>query len=114
MAAKPIVMVNADVEINSGPWHNFSKVPLIYASVKLILTRKPHLMMKVWRFKVIIYSDETINRVCLLLNALGIHYIQESISFELKMGDETCRFVTLHKPLYQSHNQFESFSHNSE
>ena len=49
-------------------------------------------------------------RNSLLLNILGIHYLQEYINFEIMIGGKLCRFVSLYHQSNQSQDDFESFS----
>ena len=43
------------------------------------------------------------------LRILNVQYLQESICFELKIGDKTCNFLSLYKSPGQSQNDFETF-----
>ena len=44
------------------------------------------------------------------LRILDIYYLQESICFELKIGDKLCNFLSLYRSLSQSQEEFEKFS----
>ena len=48
------------------------------------------------------------------LRVLSIHYLQECINFELKIGDKLCNFISLYRSLSQSPDEFENFSENLE
>ena len=37
------------------------------------------------------------------------HYLQESISFELKVGDKLCNFISLYRSPSETENEFEKF-----
>ena len=43
------------------------------------------------------------------LRVLNIYYLQESISFELKMGDKLCNFIFLYSSPSQAQDEFENF-----
>ena len=43
------------------------------------------------------------------LRVLNIHYLQESISFELKKGDKLYNFISLHRSLSQKNDEFGKF-----
>ena len=45
---------------------------------------------------------------------LDIYYLQESICFELKIGDKLCNFISLYRSPSQSQDEFEKFSENLE
>ena len=45
---------------------------------------------------------------------MSIHYLQECINFELKIGDKLCNFISLYRSLSQSHDEFEKFSEDLE
>ena len=53
-------------------------------------------------------------RNVLSLKILGIPYLQECISFEIIIGGELCKFVSLYHPLNQLQDDFESFANNFE
>ena len=48
------------------------------------------------------------------LRILNIQYLQESIYFELKIGDKTCSFLCLYRSPSQSQDDFETFTENLE
>ena len=48
------------------------------------------------------------------LRVLSIHYLQECIDFELKIGDKLCNFISLYRSPSQSQNEFEKFSEDLE
>ena len=48
------------------------------------------------------------------LRVLDIYYLQESICFELKIGDKLCNFISLYRSPSQSQDEFEKFSENLE
>ena len=50
----------------------------------------------------------------LALRLLNIHYLQEVISFELKMGDKLSNFISLCRTPSQTQEKFEKFSENLE
>ena len=52
------------------------------------------------------------NKNSLPLRVLSIHYLQECINFELKIGNKLCNFIFLHRSLSQSQDEFEKFSAN--
>ena len=45
---------------------------------------------------------------------INVKYLQESISFELKIGGKCCRFSSLCRSLGQTHDEFETFLKNYE
>ena len=45
---------------------------------------------------------------------LSIHYLQERINFELKIGDKFCNFISLYRSSSQTQDEFEKFSENFE
>ena len=45
---------------------------------------------------------------------LNIYYLQESISFEMKIGDKLCNFISLYRSPSQTQDEFEKFSENLE
>ena len=53
-------------------------------------------------------------RNSLPLKILGIHYLQECITFEIMIGGKLCRFVSLYRSPNQSEDDFESFANNFE
>ena len=61
-------------------------------------------------------SNSTRGRICIYyksalpLNVPNIHYLQESINFELKIGDKLCNFVSWYRPPSQKQDEFERFS----
>ena len=48
------------------------------------------------------------------LRALNIYFLQESISFELKIDDRLCNFFSLYRSSSQTQGKFEKFSENLE
>ena len=72
----------------------------------------------------LIRSDHSSNKkrggVCIFyknslpLRVLSIHYLQECINFELKIGDKLCNFISLYRSPSQSLDEFEKFSENLE
>ena len=48
------------------------------------------------------------------LRVLSIHYLQECINFELKIGDKLCNLISLYRSPSQSQEEFEKFSENLE
>ena len=48
------------------------------------------------------------------LRVLDIYYLQESICFELKIGDKLCNFISLYRSPSQSQDEFEKLSENLE
>ena len=48
------------------------------------------------------------------LRILNVQYLQESICFELKIGDKTCNFLSLYRSPSQSQDDFETFTENLE
>ena len=48
------------------------------------------------------------------LRVLDIYYLQESISFELKIGDILCNFISLYRSPSPTKDKFETFSENLE
>ena len=53
-------------------------------------------------------------KTCLSLKVLDIQYLNECITFELKIGDKLCTFVTLYRSPSQSLDNFETFIDNFE
>ena len=53
-------------------------------------------------------------RNSLPLKILNIHYLQESISFELQVGSKICKFVSLYQSPSQTSDNFEKFADNFE
>ena len=45
---------------------------------------------------------------------MSIHYLQECINFELKIGDKLCNCISLYRSPSQSQDEFEKFSENLE
>ena len=50
----------------------------------------------------------------LSLRIIDITYLNESVRFELKVGDKLCSFIALHRSPSQSQDQFKSFIENLE
>ena len=50
----------------------------------------------------------------LLLKILNIHYLQESISFELQVGSKICEFISLYRSPSQTSDDVEKFTDNCE
>ena len=48
------------------------------------------------------------------LRILNVQYLQESICFELKIGDKNCNFSSLYRSQSQSQDDFETFTENFE
>ena len=48
------------------------------------------------------------------LKLINIHYLNECITFEIKLGDKICNFVSLHRSPNQSEDDFENFCNNFE
>ena len=46
------------------------------------------------------------------LKLVNIHYLNESITFEIKLGDKICNFVSLYRSPNQSEDDFENFCNN--
>ena len=46
------------------------------------------------------------------LRVLNISYLKECLNFELKIGNKSCTFITLHRSPSQSQDDFETFSDN--
>ena len=46
------------------------------------------------------------------LRVLNIYYLQECISFELKIGDKLCNFICLYRSPSQTQDEFDKFSEN--
>ena len=53
-------------------------------------------------------------RTSLPLNILNIHYLQESISFELQFGSKICKCISLYRSSSQTSDYFEKFTDNFE
>ena len=53
-------------------------------------------------------------RNSLLLKILNIHYLHESISFQLQVGSKICKFVSLCRSPNQTSDDFEKFTDNFE
>ena len=53
-------------------------------------------------------------RNSLPLKILNIHYLQESISFELQVGSKICKFVSLYRSSSQTSDDFEKLIDNFE
>ena len=50
----------------------------------------------------------------LSLRILNVQNLQESICFELKIGDKTCNFLSLYRSPSKSQDDFETFTENLE
>ena len=50
----------------------------------------------------------------LTLKLINIHYLNECITFEIKLGDKICNFVSLYRSPNQSEDDFENFCNNFE
>ena len=50
----------------------------------------------------------------LLLKLINIHYLNECVTFEIKLGDKICNFVSLYRSPNQSEDDFENFSNHFE
>ena len=48
------------------------------------------------------------------LKLINIHYLNECITFEIKLGDKICNFVSLYRSPNQSKDDFENFCNNFE
>ena len=48
------------------------------------------------------------------LKLINIHYLNECITFEVKLGDKICNFVSLCRSPNQSEDDFENFCNNFE
>ena len=48
------------------------------------------------------------------IKILNIHYLQESISFELQVDSKICEFVSLYRSPSQTSDEFEKFTDNCE
>ena len=48
------------------------------------------------------------------LKLINIHYLNESVTFEIKLGDKICNFVSLYRSPNQSEDDFENFCNNFE
>ena len=65
-------------------------------------------------------SNTKRGRVCiyywtfLLLKLNNIHYLNACITFEIKLGDKICNFVSLYRSPNQSEDDFENFCNNFE
>ena len=46
------------------------------------------------------------------LRVLNIYYLQECISFELKIGDKLCNFISFYRSPTQTQDGFDKFSEN--
>ena len=46
------------------------------------------------------------------LKLINIHYLNECITFEIKLGDKICNFVSLYRSPNQSEDDFENFCNN--
>ena len=47
------------------------------------------------------------------LKLINIHYLNECITFEIKLGDKICNFVSLYRSPNQSEDQSENICNNS-
>ena len=83
------------------------------------------MMMTIWTFLVMIYSDKTPHLILkeavfvfiidsLPLKILSIKYLHECISFEIRIGSKLCKFASLYRSPSQSVNDFESFANKFE
>ena len=50
----------------------------------------------------------------LSLRTLNVQYLQETISFKLKIGEKTCNFLSVYRSPRQSQDDFETFTENLE
>ena len=48
------------------------------------------------------------------LKLINIHYLNECVTFEIKLGDKICNFVSLYRSPNQSEDDFENFSNHFE
>ena len=121
--------------LNSIAAHNYAKVFLLKAYIAvynfdIVCIFETYLdsaitsddgNLEILRYN-LIRSDHPSNRkrggVCIYyksalpLRVLNTHYLQESISFELKIGDKFCDFIFLDRSPSPTQNKFENFSEN--
>ena len=62
----------------------------------------------------IYYLRESISFELKIGEELNIYYLQESISFEMKIGDKLCNFISLYRSPSQTQDEFEKFCENLE
>ena len=108
--------------LNSVAAHNYDKVFLLKAYIAvykfdIIFTSETYLdtsiisddgNLKILGYN-LIWSDHPSNS-----KRGGGVYLQESISFELKIGDKLCNFISLYRSPSQTQDEFEKFSENLE
>ena len=84
------------------------------------------MMMTIWKFPVMIYSEQTTHLILdeavfvftietfFPLKILNMQYLPECINFEIRIGGKLCRFVSLYHSPSQSQDDFESFANSFE
>ena len=87
-----IIILSGDIETNPGPKHSFSSQGLKIChwnlnsfSSHMYKTPKLHLMVTIWK------------------------YLQECITFEIRIGRKCCKFICLYSCQSQTNDEFESF-----